>query len=162
MTKRSCDAFREQIAEYLCDGLPEEEADTLLGHLSECSVCKQELDSLRETLTIVDEAHLATPPGELADSVTAKVLDELRGANPLPKPRSWPRAIASIAACLLIGLVGVFLADRGRPDDTLEAQAAAVAAHAESVLRLVDELERENEILLALVGSGAAKESETR
>ena len=42
----------------------------------------------------------------------------------------------------------------GAANRQLEAEASAVGADAESVLRLVDELERENDELLRLMGEG--------
>ena len=160
MTNRECEHFREQIGDYVCGGLVDSEIDSMNEHLADCADCQQELESYREVLATVDRAGLASAPTGLAGEVTDSVLARLEGAGRRPLLRFRPRAIASVAACLLAGLLGVFFLRPGNAEHDLEEQVAAVTANAESVLWLVHEIERENEAFLALLSHGVRRASD--
>ena len=160
MSDRGCEHFREQIGDYLCGGMTSEEADAIDQHLADCADCQQEFGSCRAVLATVDRAGLASAPTGLAAEVADGVLARLEGVGKRPLLRFRLRTIASVAACLLAGLLGVFLLRPGNAEHDLEEQAAAVTANAESVMWLVHEIERENEAFLALLSHGAGRPSD--
>lgn len=156
-----CRQFREQLGEYLY-GRPAETA-ALDRHLEGCSGCRRELEATRRALAVVDRAGLGSAPKEVVDGVVSGVIARLHRSPRRAGSRRWLRAVACIAACLLVGALGawyfVFSARKGSPalsNGELELQTRAVAAEAQSVLTLLDELESENTALLQLLGGDAA------
>lgn len=153
MSENPCQRFREQIEDVLYGESPEAEA--VERHLAECAACREELAAMRRALVAVDRAGLDAAPEGVAEAVAVGVAARLGR----PRRRTWLRVAASVAASLVIAL-GVWLVARPGGGDPAGANAAlaveaqAVAADAETVLRLVDELERENAALLRLLGAG--------
>jgi anti-sigma factor RsiW len=151
MSDQACEQARERFADYLYG---EADAEAVERHLTACGVCRAELETMRRALAAVDRAGLAEAPAGVADAVVAGVLPRVR-----PRRRRWLKVAASAAACLAAAL-GLWLAVGGRGGDATEANQAlvadtrAVAADAESVLRMIDELERENAALIQLLGQG--------
>ncbi|NQT40966.1 MAG: hypothetical protein HQ581_25970 [Planctomycetes bacterium] len=72
-------------------------------------------------------------------------------------------AVASLAACLLVGWVFLGSTEHESPllsNQELELETKAVVAEARSVLNLLDELERENDTIVRLLGEDAGAEPE--
>jgi len=70
-------------------------------------------------------------------------------------------AAASLLACLLVGWVFLSSTGKGPPvlsNQELELETKAVVAEARSVLDLLDELERENDTIVRLLGQDAGAE----
>ena len=156
MTDRGCERFRDELGDYLYGGLTPSEHSAAERHLAGCSQCRAELEATRQALAMVDRAGLASAGADVAGSVTEGVVAAL-GQQRRATRRTWLRAAASVAACLTLAAVGTWAVLRdgsGAANRQLEAEASAVGADAESVLRLVDELERENDELLRLMGEG--------
>jgi len=158
-----CGRFREKLDLYIYGELPDTAA--LEDHLAECLPCREELDATKQALAVVDRAGLDSAPAEVVQAVISRVLGELRPAPKRLKVRRL-NTVAAVAASLLVGAIGtwIFVFSAGtdsakRADDELELAARAVAAEGESVLRLIDELEEENEILLQLLGKMENEES---
>ncbi len=169
MNEQSCEQFREQFGEYIYRELTETTA--LERHLAECSACRRELAATTRALAAVDRATIGAAPEEVVDAVVSGVVAELRPRPEHTEPHRsrkhvsgrWLRAVASLAACLLVGAFGVWILFRtsGRDtaavsNDELELQTRAVAAEAQAVLHFLDELERENETLVRLIGQDDA------
>jgi len=155
-----CERFRERLGDYVYG----ESAQTaaLDRHLEQCSGCRRELEATRRALAAVDRAGLGSAPEEVVDEVILGVTARLHRDMRRVARRRWLRAVASVAACLLLGALGawffVFSDGKGSAvpsNGQLELETRAVAAEAESVLRLLDELDRENRTLLQLLGGDA-------
>jgi anti-sigma factor RsiW len=156
VTEPTCEWIRDLIADYIYGGLTEAEVEAVERHLADCPACLAEVEGTRRALATVDRAGLGSAPDGLAEDVIAGVAAEL------VRPRPWLRVAVSLAACLALAVVGTWAfvlapgsGSRG-PDPALMAETAAVAANAEGVLRLVDELEQENDALLRLLSQGGA------
>jgi anti-sigma factor RsiW len=156
-----CEQFREHLSEYLY-GEPVETGD-LDRHLEKCPGCRRELEAARRSLAAVDRAGLDAAPEQVVERVISGVTAQLHGNSRRAVSRRWLRAVASIAACLLVGALGAwyFISSAGKGSSTssngeLQIETRAVAAEAKSVLTLLDELERENDTLLQVLGGGPA------
>lgn len=157
MSEDVCERFREQLGLYVYRELSETTA--IERHLAECSVCRQELDATRRALAVIDRASLDSAPEGVAEAVISEVLARVRPASKPTTGRRRLRAVAMVAASLLTVAVGAwfFLRTTGgesvtRLDHDLELETQAVATEAEAVLRLLDELEEENDVLARLLG----------
>lgn len=155
-----CEQFREQLGEYLY--LEPAETAALARHVELCPGCRRELEATRRALAAVDRAGLGSAPEEVVDGVISGVIAQVRRRPKRVAGRRWLRAVASIAACLLVGALGAwyFTFSAGKdaallPNDDLELETRAVAAEAVSVLTLLDELEGENDTLLQILGEDA-------
>ncbi len=72
-------------------------------------------------------------------------------------------AVASLPACLLVGWIFMSSTEKEPPmlsSQELERESIAVAEEAQSVLVLLDELERENDAIVRLLGQGVGAEPE--
>jgi len=153
-----CERIRDQLADYIYGELPLAEVEAVECHLSACSDCREELAATRRALAAVDRAGLGSAPDGVAEAVIVGV------AARLVRPRLRLRLLTSFAAGLALTAAGAWLflgapeGESARANETLAVEAAAVAADAEGVLRLVDDLERENDALLRLLSQGGDKE----
>jgi anti-sigma-K factor RskA len=104
------------VAAYALGALDSTEAEAFRRHLETCTVCREELASVR---VVVDELPLAAPrqraPAALRRKVMREVAADARRAG-RPAPRlglaggGWlPRPVLALGAALLIA-VGVFVA----------------------------------------------------
>jgi hypothetical protein len=111
----------------------------------------------------VDRAGVDAAPPEVVEQVISGVAAELQPARKRVADRRSVRAVAALAACLLVAALGTWAIVLTTGDGTvprvvageLELETRAVAAEAESVLHLLDELEREDGTLVQLLGLGA-------
>ncbi len=156
MNDDACRGFRERLTAYIYGEL----ADTtdFEHHLADCPACRQELEATRHALAMVDRAGLDDAPDGIADAVVSGVLSKLRPTPKRPATR-WLNRVAAVAACLLVGTIGTWIFVRTSGSDPatnsgrgLGLAARAVSAEGQSVLRLLDELEAEDDILVQLLG----------
>lgn len=161
MTKTACEQCRDQFGDYLYGEFAE--ASAFERHLAECSACRERLEATKRALAAVDRAGLDSAPEEVVKAVISGVAAELQPVSKRVTDRRWVRAVAALAACLLLAAVGtwVFVLTTGEGPappvvaGELELETRAVAAEADSVLHLLDELEKENGTLVQLLGLGA-------
>jgi len=158
----ACGRFREQVEVYVYGDLSE--TTVLERHLTECSACRHELEATKQALATVDRAGLGSAPDEVVEAVISGVLAKVRPALKPATGRRWLGA-AAVAASLLVGVFGAWFLLRSagtvpvtRLDRELELETRAVAVEAEAVLRLLDELEEENDVLVQLLGKDGIEE----
>ncbi|MCH8087743.1 MAG: zf-HC2 domain-containing protein [Chloroflexi bacterium] len=60
--KRGHLRYLDKLSEYLDDRLDAEERARIEGHLEGCDQCRQELESLRETIGLLRRVALVEPP----------------------------------------------------------------------------------------------------
>jgi len=101
----NCEQAQSLLMDYLYDEISDEDRLLFQAHLSQCESCQQELESLRQTSTLLQQWEDVTPDFNVV-MVTEKVswLGRLvQGiGNYLPKPRK-------IAAGVAIAVAGLFL-----------------------------------------------------
>jgi hypothetical protein len=106
-----------------------------------------------------------------AELATEETTDEATTPGSVARPRRpstamrWASAVAvaSLPACLLVGWIFMSSTEKEPPmlsSQELERETIAVAEEAQSVLVLLDELERENDAILRLLGQGVGAEPE--
>jgi len=108
-----------------------------------------------------------------AESAGEETMDEAMTPRSVARPRRRSTAVrwvsaaaaASLLACLLAGWV--FLNPSGQgpavlSNQELELETKAVVAEAQSVLNLVDELERENDAIVRVLGQDAGAKPEEK
>lgn len=156
-----CEQFREHLGEYLYGELVE--TGDQGRHLEKCSQCRRELELARHALATVNRAGLDAAPEEVVERVISGVVAQIHGSTRRAVGRRWVRAVAAVAACLLVGLFGAryLISSAGKGSSTvshgeLELEIRAVAAEAQSVLTLLDDLGKENTTLLQMLGGDAA------
>ncbi|HEY3226683.1 MAG TPA: anti-sigma factor, partial [Planctomycetota bacterium] len=102
---------REHIATYLAGGLPEEERARFEAHIGGCGPCLEDLQDAQSTERSLSKLLDADRP---KPGLEDRVIQSLRAA-PGPRfrvPRTAYRVVSTIAAVLLIGVVG-FVFDSG-------------------------------------------------
>ncbi|MEO9324051.1 anti-sigma factor [Nocardioides sp. C4-1] len=99
---------------YAVDALDEFERAQFERHLAGCSTCRDEVDSLTETATLLPETSALSAP----DSLRASVLAEIQTVRPLPPVvvaaaergrstrRRFPALVAAAVALIAIGGAG--------------------------------------------------------
>ncbi|MFN8007851.1 MAG: zf-HC2 domain-containing protein [Terriglobia bacterium] len=111
----NCEEFRKNVTPYLQDKLSNEERIGIDRHLTECSLCTAEMESLRELENLLDQ----DPPIEPSPYFDTRLMTRIEA---LEKPRGWQspgwlkaafhdRYVWSFAV-LLITTVGVWLGIR--------------------------------------------------
>jgi anti-sigma factor RsiW len=109
MTAPSCDDVRAQAADLALDIVDGEERAVLLGHLSSCPACRDEVRSLG---TVADRMLRAVPPDEPPRGFEDRVLARL-AVEPKPLGRRHSRvvlaALGAAAALIVVALVGAAL-----------------------------------------------------
>jgi anti-sigma factor RsiW len=128
----------DQLAAYALGALDDDERSEFEAHLAECEECSSELQSFRETATLLAYAAEGPSPPE---SLRERVLEEARRERPTQsvvvlRPRRALRltaVVAAAAAAVAIGL-GIWAAtlasslDAERNARANDAQAAAILA----------------------------------
>ena len=119
MSTTPCDDVRAQAADLALDILDGEERAALLGHLSSCPACRDEVRSLG---TVADRLLRAVPadepPPRLRGTGHGPPRRPASAARPPPEPAGARRAGAA-AAIIVVALVGAALLRPG--GDTREA-----------------------------------------
>jgi hypothetical protein len=119
MTATPCDDVRMQAADLALDIVDGEERAALLGHLSSCPTCRDEVRSLGSVADRLLRAVPAEePPRGFEDRVMARLADQPR---PLTRRRSRLvlAGLGAAAALIVVALVGAALLRPG--GDTREA-----------------------------------------
>lgn len=145
--------LKELLGAYALDAVEPNERADLDAHLLECPTCRAEVAEHRETA-----ATLAVSAGAAPDKLWARIDAELEperaAPNVVPLPstrrRSWTRAIASVAAAAMIGVLGLTVV---RQDHRLDRLTEAVGE--ERVVRAAnDALLHPERRVLQLEGQG--------
>ena len=106
MTDTACELCRDQFGDYLYGELAE--ASAFERHLAECAACCEQLEATKRTLATVDRAGLDSAPSEVVEEVISGVAAELQPARKRVTDRRWVRAVATLAACLLVAVLGTW------------------------------------------------------
>ena len=127
------DRFEELLGPYLLRQLTAEEEHELEDHLEECPRCRDELDRVRQTHTLLREFAVSEPPADLKSRTMAHVLGEpttRRGVR-------WKLWVPAAAALLLAAILGVGLLQTilGGSPDGVPLTATALAPGASGELR---------------------------
>ncbi len=99
-----CGNIREQLMESVLSG-PELASPAVQEHLATCSVCAQEVVSLRQTMSLLDEWQAPEPSPYFSTRVRARVREER--ANERPGWLAWLRRPAVMTAAAALLAVGV-------------------------------------------------------
>jgi anti-sigma-K factor RskA len=99
------DRFEDLLGPYVLHQLTAEEEHELEGHLEECARCREELDRIRQTHTLLRELALSEPPAELKTQTMAQV----RGETVTRIGVRWKLWVPVAAALLLVAILGVGL-----------------------------------------------------
>ena len=104
----NCNHVRENLVELLATGSPaESHADpALVAHVRECSACSQGLESLRKTMTLLDEWEAPEPSPYFLTRLGAHVKEERERAPVRSGIFSWmrrPAMAVSLAGLLVAG-----------------------------------------------------------
>jgi len=128
------DSWRDEVAAYALDALPEEERSALESHLEGCDECRAYLRWLRPAeAAVATSVEQIKPPRRLRRTVLANAR-EAGGEAPRtsrPRPRWFltrPIAAAAIVVAIAAALVGGYALRRSGPStETLSAQTTAAA-----------------------------------
>ena len=80
-----CKQLEQFYTEYVCGLLDEEQVAAIEVHLHGCSTCGREIQSLRETLRLTEEAKGMPIPPVILDNIERNVYKRLATESPLPK-----------------------------------------------------------------------------
>jgi len=106
MTK--CSQFESQGVSYLYDELSEEKIQAFEVHLQDCSICQNQLASMRQTLSIMDRRTVPSPDEIFWKSFDAKLSEAIA-----EKPKNvrligspWVQGLAAVAILVIGVLIG--------------------------------------------------------
>jgi anti-sigma-K factor RskA len=99
------DRFEDLLGPYLLGGLTVEEERELGRHLEECSRCRNEMDSVRQTHSFLRQLAASEPPTELKARVLAQVRSEISARS----GGGWWFWGSAAAALLVVAVVGIGL-----------------------------------------------------
>ena len=99
------DRFEELLGSYLLGELTVEEERELERHLEECSVCRNEVDRIRQTHDFLRHLAASGPPPELK----ARVLAQERSETPARSGGGWWFWGSAAAALLVVAVLGIGL-----------------------------------------------------
>lgn len=94
---KQCKQLEKFYTEYVCGLLNEEQVARIDGHLRGCSICAHEIESLRETLRLTEEAKEIPIPPAVLDNIEKNVYKRLATESP-----------ATERAHFLSKIVGIF------------------------------------------------------
>jgi len=120
--KRDCHRFREMISPYIDGRITQDEKQALESHLASCHECRQELESLRNTVGLLHRL----PHAEVPRSFT--VIESKPAAVPSIFGRlCWASAIAALIVVLLSAgdLLHIYPEKSARPSEQLAITASA-------------------------------------
>ena len=127
------DRFGQLLGPYLLGELSDEEEHELEHHLEECPRCRNELDRVRQTHTLLRELALSEPPAELK----SRTMVQARGETTTRFGVRWKLWVPAAAALLLaVGLgIGLLQAISGDSSAEVPLTATALAPGASGELR---------------------------
>jgi hypothetical protein len=113
----NCNHVRENLIELLATGSPETPPDpALAAHVRECSACSQQLESLRKTMSLLDEWEAPEPSPYFLTRLGAHVKEEREKAPARSGIFAWmrrPAMAVSLATVLVVG--GLVYIETQRP-----------------------------------------------
>ena len=93
-----------EISAFLDGALAAPDRVRVEGHLSSCSDCRAELDSLRHLKLTLSSAARRVMPADLALAIERRLVRAESWWSPLMRPTLWVPAGAVATAALLVGL----------------------------------------------------------
>jgi hypothetical protein len=120
----TCNEVRENLIELLDEG----QADSLSAHVRQCQACTEELESLRKTMSLLDEWEAPEPSPYFLTRMRAHVKEEREKAPARSSILSWMRrpAMAISLATVLVAGGAVYTVLRPFPESpTTETTAVA-------------------------------------
>jgi anti-sigma factor RsiW len=139
-----CGNIREELMEAVLSG-PELASPAVQEHLTTCSICAQEVSSLRQAMSVLDEWQAPEPSPYFSSRLRARVREE--HANERPSWLAWLRrpAVVTAAAALLAVGVGMLGGSQWRANhqpgiagETTRGPVEVVTASAVSDLQYLD------------------------
>jgi anti-sigma factor RsiW len=100
----NCFAWEERIALYAGGDLGPVEAQAVERHVGECASCQLLLSGLRESLSLVREAHVEPVDAAHFAAVRARVLAELERRPARWWRFGWVYALAAAAVVMLVAM----------------------------------------------------------
>ena len=108
LQKTQCDLVRELLSPYIDDELDPEERQRVDSHLQSCQSCREEFDSIRKTISLVQSMPVIEPRRSFAISETKK--------------KTWDgrlKALSAATVLVAVFLLVVFIGDIGHYFDAL-------------------------------------------
>jgi hypothetical protein len=112
-----CEQVQERLSEYLENLLDPEDYAAVQGHLSSCSHCQVEIQTLAQSIRAVENLAPVGPPPGFSQKVMTRIREEAE------KPRLWQRLFLPMRvkipihamALLLVAGFAVYLYQANRP-----------------------------------------------
>lgn len=108
LRKTQCDLARELLSPYIDGELGSEERQRVDSHLESCQSCREELDSIRKTISLVQSIPVIEPRRSFAITETKK--------------KTWDKGLKAFSAATVlvaVFLLVVFIGDVGHYFDAL-------------------------------------------
>jgi anti-sigma-K factor RskA len=128
------DRFEELLGPYLLGELSAEEEGELEHHLQECLRCRDELEGLGQTHTLLGELAAGEVPPELKAKVMAHATGEMPAHDSGVRWKLWVPAAAALVVAAIFGigvLVTIIIGDSSSAGIALEPTALAPGARGE-------------------------------
>jgi len=100
LRKKECDRVRELLSPYIDDELHSEERLKVQAHLESCQSCREELESIRETVSLIRGMPVIEPRRSFTISETTKKIWD-----------STLRALSTATALVAVFLLVIFIGD---------------------------------------------------
>jgi predicted anti-sigma-YlaC factor YlaD len=97
------DRFGKLLGAYVLEGLTADEERDLEHHLEECPRCREELERIRQTHTLLRELAASEPPPALKAQMMAHVTRETT-APAGPRWKLWVPAAAALLVAAILGI----------------------------------------------------------
>jgi hypothetical protein len=91
----NCNREENQLIDYLLNNLTDRERNKLEVHLSDCSICRQELEDYKQTRKVLEKWEPVVPPADFK-KITQKVMTNVRAQRLIEK--SSQTALSTIIA----------------------------------------------------------------
>lgn len=108
LRKTQCDLIRELLSPYIDDELDSGERQRVDSHLESCQSCREEFDSIRKTISLVQSIPVIEPRRSFVVSETKK--------------KTWDgglKALSAATVLVAILLLVIFIGDIGHYFDAL-------------------------------------------
>ena len=108
LQKTQCDLVRELLSPYIDDELDPAERQRVDSHLESCQSCREEFDSIRKTISLVQSLPVIEPKRSFAISETKK--------------KTWDgrlKVLSAATVLVAVSLLVVFIGDIGHYFDAL-------------------------------------------
>lgn len=153
---KQCKQLEKFYTEYVCGLLNEEQVTRIDGHLRGCSICTHEIESLRETLRLTEEAKEIPIPPAVLDNIEKNVYKRLATESPTTKRahflsrfftafRSTPvklgptwifhSALATLALVIVISIATIFINQDQPPDIPIQSTHERIELYRQAEIR---------------------------